>query len=196
MLKIIQVPDKKLREKSKPIKKLDGKILSLISLMEKTLKQQKDPEGVGLAAPQVGRNLKLFVINHKGVKRVFINPEIISTGPGYTEKELVHKKEDKQSLRLRQKQSEILEGCLSLPNYYSPIERPRHLKLKYQIPVSENGVWKLTQKVEIFKGFIAQILQHEVDHLNGILFVDRLLEQKKPLYKLTKDNEWEEVKLI
>lgn len=196
MLKIIQVPDKKLREKSKPIKKLDGKILSLISLMEKTLKQQKDPEGVGLAAPQVGRNLKLFVINHKGVRGVFINPEIIEVKDIKILRNKHHLRSGDQKDIKKESKQETLEGCLSLPNYYSPIERPRHLKLKYQIPAYENGVWKLTQKVEIFKGFIAQILQHEVDHLEGILFVDRLLEQKKPLYKLTKDNEWEEVELV
>ena len=64
MLTILQVPDKKLREKSKAVKKLDGKTISLISSMEKLLKGQKDPEGVGLAAPQIGINLKIFAINN------------------------------------------------------------------------------------------------------------------------------------
>ena len=183
MLTILQVPDKKLREKSKAVKKLDGKTISLISSMEKLLKGQKDPEGVGLAAPQIGINLKIFVINYKEVKGVFINPEIISV------------KEQKEKV-VKKRRYEVLEGCLSLPNYYSPIKRPSYLKLKYQTPANENGSWRLSQKVEVFEGFIAQIIQHEVDHLEGVLFVDRLLEQKKPLYKLDKNNEWEEVELI
>jgi len=81
-----------------------------------------------------------------------------------------------------------MEGCLSLPHYYGPLKRSDHITLKYLSPEGK-------EVTEDFVGFTAQIVQHEIDHLNGILFVDRLLEVKKPLYKLEGDS-WEEVELI
>jgi peptide deformylase len=82
----------------------------------------------------------------------------------------------------------LMEGCLSLPNYYTPLSRSKEVTLKY---MNEKG----EELTEIFHNFEAQIVQHEVDHLSGIMFVDRLLEQKKTLYKLV-NNEWEEVEII
>ena len=81
-----------------------------------------------------------------------------------------------------------MEGCLSLPHYYGPLKRPKKITIKY-LNSEANEV------IEDFVGFTAQIVQHEIDHLNGILFIDRLLTDKKPLYKLAGD-EWEEVELI
>ena len=81
-----------------------------------------------------------------------------------------------------------MEGCLSLPNYYGTLKRSAVVKLKY---TDENG----SEKVEEFKDFYAQIVLHEIDHLNGKLFIDRLLQEKKPLFKLDKNGEWEEVEL-
>ena len=80
-----------------------------------------------------------------------------------------------------------MEGCLSLPHYYGPLLRPDKVKAKY---LNEKG----DTVTETFHGFEAQIIQHEVDHLVGILFVDRLLEQKKPLFELV-DDEWQEVEI-
>jgi methionyl-tRNA formyltransferase len=80
-----------------------------------------------------------------------------------------------------------MEGCLSLPNFYGPLTRSPKIKVEYQ---NERG-----EKIKEFRsGFEAQIIQHEVDHLNGVLFIDRLLEQKKPLFELV-NGEWEEVEL-
>ncbi len=83
---------------------------------------------------------------------------------------------------------EILEGCLSLPYYYGPLVRSPKITVRY---LNEKG----EKTTETFDGFNAQIILHEIDHLNGILFIDRLLEEKKPLYKVDGD-EWEEVELI
>lgn len=172
--KIIQSGDKRLREISKPVIKFDKKTISLIQDLKDTLKVQSDPEGVGLAAPQVGINLRVFAIAFKDLNRIVVNPEIISIEKG---------KEKKKNSK-----SEILEGCLSLPHYYGPLKRESYIKIKY---LNEIG----KEVIEEFKDFNAQIVLHEIDHLNGFLFIDRLLEQKKKLYKLDKDEEWEEVEL-
>ncbi|MEK7188686.1 MAG: peptide deformylase [Patescibacteria group bacterium] len=180
MLKVIQVPDDQLRLKSKPVLKVDKKIQVLVADMKKALLEQKDPEGVGLAAPQVGKNIRLFIVSYKNVNEVFINPEILEIKqmkPAYAKKATA-----------RQTKDEILEGCLSLPHYYGPIKRAQYLKLKYQ---DLSG----RQIVKEFEGFYAQIIQHEIDHLEGILFIDRVIEQKSHLYKLS-GKDWEEVELL
>ncbi len=175
ILKITDVKDPKLRLKSKPVANIDKKIKQLVSDMKETLIAQKDPEGVGLAAPQVGKSIRLFIIDYRKEKKVIINPEIISVS------------KEKKAPKTKNKDS-ILEGCLSLPHYYGPIKRSQNIKIKYQ---NLDGK-KVTEE---FTGFIAQIIQHEIDHLNGVLFVDRILEQKAPLYKF-EGKDFEEVELI
>ena len=182
--KILRSGDPKLREISKPVTKIDLKILELIRDLKETLAIQKDPEGVGLAAPQIGKSLRVFVANYRDFKKVFINPNILETRASPT---TVHGS--------RTTKNEVLEGCLSLPNYYGPLKRNQKLRIKYQTLKMANGQWLMINKIESFSGFNAQIILHEMDHLNGVLFLDRLLEQKKPLYKLEKD-QWEEVELV
>lgn len=172
--RIIQSGEKKLREISKPVRSVDRKILKLIQDLRDTLAIQKDPEGVGLAAPQIGINLRVFAVDFKSLKRIIINPEIVEI-----------KKANSQKPKTK---SEILEGCLSLPHYYGPLKRENYIKLKY---LDENG----KEVIEEFKDFNAQIILHEIDHLNGFLFIDRLLKQKKKLYKLDKNDEWEQVEI-
>ncbi len=173
--KIVRVGDPVLREVSKKIEKIDKKIINLINDLTDTLKVQKDPEGVGLAACQIGVNLRVFVML-KGKKIVpIINPEIVDISKDAKKKKVT----DEETL---------MEGCLSLPNYYSPLERAKKIKIKYQ---SLEG----KEITEEFIGFEAQIVQHELDHLKGEMFVDRILEQKESIYKLNK-GEWEEVELV
>ena len=173
--KILSTTNPKLRVPSKPVGKVDKKVGQIIRDLTETLKIQKDPEGVGLAAPQIGKNLRIFVMLDDGEIRAIVNPEIVKIS-GSTGKAKKTKKGD------------IMEGCLSLPHYYGPLKRSDHIALKYLSPEGK-------EVTEDFVGFTAQIVQHEIDHLNGILFVDRLLEVKKPLYKLEGDS-WEEVELI
>lgn len=173
--KIVQSGNPILRAKSKAVGKIDKKVLDLICDLKDTLKKQKEPEGVGLAAPQIGKNLRVFIADYKNFQRVVINPEIveISGKPSYA--------------KATKGKKEILEGCLSLPYYYGPLKRAASVTLKY---LNEKG----GEVVEEFTGFNAQVILHEVDHLDGVLFVDRLLQDKKPLYKI-EDNEWEEVEI-
>ena len=173
--KILKSSDLRLRQISKPVVKIDKKVASLIKDLKDTLAVQKDPEGVGVAAPQIGKNLRIFVANFKNFQRVVINPEIL----GITK--LTKSKRPKRK-------SKIMEGCLSLPHYYGPLARAQKVRVKY---LNEEN----KEIVEEFEGFPAQIVLHEIDHLNGILFVDRIIEQKKKLYKLV-NNEWEEMELV
>jgi peptide deformylase len=171
---IIRTTDPRIRTKSKPIVKVDKKINQLIKDLKETLKKQLDPEGVGLAAPQIGKNIQVFVMLEGNNIKTVINPKIIKVST-------VLKNPKNKMGRT------IMEGCLSLPHFYGPIKRSQEITLEY---LDEEG----KTKTENFTGLSAQIVQHEIDHLNGIVFVDRLLEQKKPLYEY-KHGEWEKVEL-
>lgn len=172
--KILESTEPSLRKKSKPVHKIDKKIKKIIKDLKDTIAVQKDPEGVGLAAPQIGKNLRIFVIKPDNKITTFINPEII------------HASKKTQQPKGK-KNKKIMEGCLSLPHYYGPLKRANEVKVRY---LNEEG--KTVTKV--FRGLEAQIIQHEIDHLDGILFVDRLLEQKKPLYEYL-NGEWVEVEI-
>jgi len=122
-------------------------------------------DGVGLAAPQIGKSLQLFVIDGSemaeddpsllGFKRAFINPKIVEeTGENWT----------------------FTEGCLSLPTIREDVERPQQIRIQYY---DEN----LEYKDERFDGVKARIIQHEYDHLEGILFVDRVAPLRKKMLK-------------
>lgn len=177
--KIIQSGDPILRRKSKNVARVDKKVLDIVKDLKGTLKTQKEPEGVGLAAPQIGKNLNIFIASYKNFQRVVINPEIMS---------IEERPPSAKATRGKKAKKEILEGCLSLPYYYGPLKRADKITVKY---LNEKG----EEITEDFVGFDAQIILHEIDHLNGTLFIDRLFEEKKPLYKVDGD-EWEEVELV
>ena len=177
---ILQSGDPVLRTKSKDIEKIDKKILDLIKDMKDTLVVQKDPEGIGLAAPQIGKNFRIFLMKPKktGEATVIINPKIVS----------IKQNQESRIKNQAKRKSDIMEGCLSLPHFYGPLTRAQKLTIEF---MDENG----NTKQQTFENLMAQIVLHEIDHLDGILFLDRLLEQKKPLYEF-KGGEWEEIELI
>jgi len=165
-LEIVDSQHPVLRAKAKPVKKIDKKIKDLISEMKNLLNSQKDPEGIGLAAPQVGKSLQIFILNYPEVgftNNVFINPKIIS----------VAKKPKKQVAD----ENSILEGCLSIPYYYGPLQRAGKVTLEY---TNEKG----KRVTETYKDFAAQMVLHETDHLNGILFIDHIIKHELPLYEI------------
>ncbi len=175
MVKIITVPSDTLRKVAKPVEGVDVRILDLLKDMQEILKKAKDPQGVGLAATQVGVPLRIFLTRpiKNGAMHTFINPEII----GLSQKTVdPHRKDG------------VYEGCLSIPAHFSPIRRSYSVTVKYQ--VINNG--KLSEKIETFTGFAAHVVQHEMDHLNGILFIDRALTQNAKIYKI-EGEEWVEV---
>lgn len=176
ILKFADIKDPVLRANAKRVAKVDKKIKQLIADMKETLLVQDDPEGIGLAAPQVGKSLALFIVNYEKLKRVVINPKILNIA------------KQPSAAKKISKSGKTLEGCLSLPHFYGPIKRANEITIEYQ---NENGD-KVQEK---FKGFPAHIIQHEIDHLNGTLFVDHILEQEAPLYKFDGED-FEEVEIL
>ncbi len=176
MTKIVTAPSEILSQKANPVKKID---LKLIDDMKQTLLAAKDPEGVGLAAPQIGQPFSIFIIKPtlKSTIKVFINPKIIGEIEELTPLDSKNKKKNHPSR---------LEGCLSLPSVWGEVKRKPLLTLSF---LDEKG----KNYVQTFKGFVAIIIQHEIDHLNGILFTKRVLEQNGQLYKSYKNEEGEDV---
>jgi peptide deformylase len=183
--KIITTPNPFLRQVSTPINKLDKKTLKIIREVQETLKAGENPRGVGLSAVQIAKLIRIFCTylppsgdpddkNQRPVIKTYINPEILETSKAKT-------------LGLN-KEKPILEGCLSIPGIWGPVWRHKWVKLKCQM---ENGKWQ-TKK---FKDFPARVVQHEIDHLNGVLFTDHSLRDKLPLYE-SKDEELSEIKLL
>jgi len=151
ILEILEYPDPRLRTIAKPVKQVDAKIQSLIDDMFETM---YDAPGIGLAATQVDQHIQLIVMDlseDKSEPHVFINPEI-SVLEGEPEK--------------------MQEGCLSVPGFYEDVERIEHVLIK---ALDRNG--------EAFEmeatGLLAVCIQHEMDHLNGKLFVDYLSSLKR-----------------
>ncbi len=180
--KIVPVKDPKLRQETKEVKVIDKKILNLLEDMRNTLHAQNDPQGVGLAATQLGYPYKIFMMVDRGKIITIFNPKIIKLSKSDNDP-----KGDNEEY--------IMEGCLSLPHFYGPVKRSWKTELKYDKAVKmENGKWIIENCHETFEGFVAQIIQHETDHLNGKLFIDRLLEQNRQLYQL-RNKEWIEVEI-
>jgi len=176
MLKIVSVPNSVLSSPTKPVGDIDSNIKKIVSDMEKVLISQDDPPGVGLAANQVGLNLSIFIIktSEKSKTKIFINPKIVKSSSAMIERQRNNpsKKTSKKKVKL--------EGCLSIPRIWGPVKRSERVFLKYQdISGKEYLKW--------FTGFEAIIIQHEVDHLKGVVFTQRSIEQKGQLYKEEND---------
>lgn len=173
-MEIIKAPHHVLSQQAKAIPTITKTIVDLIEEMKKTLIAAKDPEGVGLAAPQVGKSLQLFIMRQSLATpiSVFINPKVTLLEDETKKK--THSEHDQ------------LEGCLSLYNIWGPVKRSPKVSVTYQ---DETG----THHTKTFKGFAATIIQHEYDHLQGILFPKRVLEQQGKLYKSKKDKQGKDV---
>lgn len=180
MLKIVQAPSPVLANPAKKINNIDKTILHLIKEMTETLEKATDPEGVGLAAPQVGEGVQLFIIKPtpKAKVDVFINP--VLTIPA-------NAKMDDLKEKLENDDEDVkLEGCLSLKDIWGVVERYDKVHLSY---LDEHG----KNHEKSYEGFFATIIQHEYDHIQGVLFPKRVLEQESKLYKSTKNKKGEQV---
>lgn len=171
MLKILSVPHKSLTTPTQPVSVVDGKMKELVREMEELLAAQSDPQGVGLAGNQVGLNLSVFIIKkNPGAKtQVFINPKILKTV-------FIKDSLSRRAARKKKRRPVKLEGCLSIPRIWGPVKRADKIYVEYQNLDGE-------VKKKWISGFVATIVQHEMDHLQGIVFTQRSLEQKAPLYK-------------
>jgi peptide deformylase len=159
---ILTLPDPRLRLVSRPIAAIDAEIRGLVEDMFETM---YGAPGIGLAAIQIGVPKRIITMDlaKKDAERqpkVFINPVILSTSEDLSTYE---------------------EGCLSIPDYYEEVERPSEVKIRY---LDLEGT---EQKLEA-TGLLATCVQHEIDHLNGVLFIDHLskLKRSRIIKKFTK----------
>jgi peptide deformylase len=153
-LKIRIIGDDILREVATEVDEFDDK---LVMLGEEMIQFMHDSDGIGLAAPQIGISKRILVtdispIEEDAKPQVFVNPTIIESMGECT----------------------LEEGCLSIPEVREDVTRPEEILLKYSTTSGE-------EKTEKFSGWMARVLQHEIDHLDGVLFVDYLSPIKKKL---------------
>ena len=159
---LIILPDPLLRLVSKPVETVNSEILKLADDMLATM---YDAPGIGLAAIQIGVDRQMLVIDlakegEPPAPQVFINPEILASS-------------DERSV--------YEEGCLSIPDYYAEVERPAKVTVRH---LDRSGQQIVTEA----EGLLATCLQHEIDHLNGVLFIDHIsrLKREMVIKKFTK----------
>jgi len=159
---LIILPDPLLRQASKPIERID---IETQRLADDMLETMYDAPGIGLAAIQVGvaRRMLVIDVSREGEEKtplVFINPEIVASS-------------DDRSV--------YEEGCLSIPDYYAEVERPARVMVKH---LDRDGKEQITEA----DGLLATCVQHEIDHLNGVLFIDYIsrLKREMVIKKFTK----------
>ena len=176
ILPIVHIPDPVLRRKSQPVERVDDDLRKFLDDMLETM---YDAPGIGLAAVQVGEPLRIFTVdcakrdededgegeeNGEQVKAekeeepprdpiFLINPEIVS----YSDERSVYE-----------------EGCLSIPDYYADVERPASCTVKY---LDRDGKEQILEA----DGILATVIQHEYDHLNGVLFIDHISKLKRDM---------------
>lgn len=164
VLPIVEIPDPRLRLVSKPVEQVDDSVRRLVSDMTETM---YDARGIGLAAIQVGVDKRVLVIDlqeraagEEGEEgppvrdpHAFINPEILETS---------------------EEVSTYNEGCLSIPEQYADVERPARCRVRW---IDERG----SEHDEWLDGLLATCMQHEIDHLNGVLFIDHLSRLKRDM---------------
>jgi len=156
VLPIRTLPDPVLKQKAKRVRTIDGSIQKLIEDMLETVRA--DPGRAALAAPQVGTSLRVIVIDIPDAEGVvLINPEIVK----------------------RSGQRSVTEGCLSVPGYYGEVKRAKSVTVKGRDASGK----EIRIKAD---NLLAQALEHEIDHLNGILYIDHL-ESQQELHKVEEE---------
>jgi peptide deformylase len=159
---ILRHPDEHLRRKSEPAINFDDQLALLLSTMEKTMRA--GPGGVGIAAPQIGENIRLVVVDCRQSQRpcshhgllYMANPHI-----EYSEGEALGR-----------------EGCLSVPDWVGTVPRSKIIRVNYE---NAQGI---PHTIEC-AGFEARVIQHEIDHLDGILFIDRVISTRGLIRRLS-----------
>jgi len=147
-MEIVVLGEPVLRKKAEKVIRFDEDLRRLVARMFKAMYEGGETGGVGLAAPQIGISKSLFVYDIGGKSGVMINPKIVS-----------HSKETEVGE----------EGCLSVPGVYGPVERYKWVVVEYQDVAGK-------KKKEKFVDFDARVVQHEMDHLQGILFIDKITD--------------------
>lgn len=160
VLEIVEIPDARLRAVSKPVEQVDDAVRQLIADMTDTM---YDAHGIGLAAIQVGVEQRVVVIDLQAEEdeegkpirnpRAYVNPEVLDVS---------------------EELSSYNEGCLSIPEQYAEVVRPARCRVRW---LDETGA---AQEQEL-DGLLATCMQHEIDHLNGVLFIDHISRLKRDM---------------
>lgn len=166
---IITIPHPTLRAVAEPVIQPTVEHAEFIARLEETLRKTRNPKGVGLAAPQVDKRWRIFTTAIDQQPLTFINPhitgrsEVLTLGPNADDP--------------------VLEGCLSMPHLWGPV--PRHQWIEVQFQTLEGDATtelKLVRQERRFVDFFARVVQHEFDHLDGVLFTDHSLRYDLPVY--------------
>lgn len=178
MMQVVKAPDARLKIQTKPVKKIAPALLQTLKEMIKLTQTFRDPEGVGLAATQVGLTGRYFVARiHDFKKTPPSTPgQRASRWQGYDKKFIAVI--NPKILSFSKTTRTYFEGCLSIPDIWGRVKRHVSIKVSYQ-DVRGNLISKT------LKGIPAWIFQHEVDHLDGVLFSERVLQQKGKFYRFT-----------
>lgn len=152
---LVLLPDPILRQKSKPVERVDDDLRRFADDMLETM---YEAPGIGLAAIQVGEPIRMLVLDvsredEEKKPFVIINPQVVATGD---------------------ETSTYEEGCLSIPDYYAEVERPAAVTVEY---LDRDG----KQRTMEADGMLATCVQHEIDHLNGVLFIDHISKLKRDM---------------
>ena len=160
VLDIVTLPNKVLRKRTQPITQYDAQLQQLIDDMIDTM---RDAPGVGLAAPQIGQSIKLTVIETL--------PEIDEDGNEIEDSRDLYVITNPEIVWTSRKMVDGIEGCLSIPGYLGEVERHESIRVRAQD--------RYGKKIKLrLNGWTARIFQHEIDHLNGVLYIDRLTDQE------------------
>ena len=160
VMEILTLPDDRLKEESEPVEAFDASLRAFIADLEET--RSVGPAAVGIAAPQVGHFQRILIVDCSTTRKpvpnhghlILVNPEIVHW-EGY----------------------EIgREGCLSVPDYTGNVIRATHINLKAQDPYGQSLEFEM-------EGYEARAVQHELDHLDGMLFIDRLVSRRTDLFQ-------------
>lgn len=169
-MKIVTVPHPALAKVSRVID-LDQNLAKFLTKLENTLRYKQNPAGVGLSAPQVAKNWRVFSLyldhDKPDLIRSYINPKVVDQSDQLTLSE-----EDGKP---------FLEGCLSIPNVYGPVKRHQWIELEFAQFNPLTSQYETLRKK--FSDFPARVVQHELDHLDGILFTQRALEQGLEIFE-------------
>ncbi len=163
---ILAIPkdNNELRQKSKEVTTFDSSISQIVTDLTETIEAQKDPVGLGLSAPQIGIFKRIFVARIRNKIKHFINPKV---------------------LKFSKKEVSLMEGCFSVPDLYGHVARPAEINLQAQ---DMHGKSQTT----LYKSLPARIIQHEIDHLDGILFIDHIHDQNGKIFKVEKGKKGKE----
>jgi peptide deformylase len=159
VLEILTLPDERLKRVSEPVQVFDRELLDFIADLEET--RQAGPAAVGIAAPQVGRHQRIAIVDCSGRPKVASHGHLVLVNP-----EIVHWEGFDMGR----------EGCLSVPDFTGNVIRATRIKLKAWDALGEPREYAM-------EGFEARAVQHELDHLDGLLFVDRVVSRRTDLYR-------------